>query len=353
MKARQTTIDIDGSDGEGGGQILRSAITLALCTQRGFRIRNIRKNRAKPGLMRQHLMCLDAAREVSGSEIEGATLGSTEVTVSPKPVRSGSYSFALGGAGSTMLVLQTVLLPLARAGASSITLEGGTHNPMAPPFEFVQESYCHYLRMLGITCLMRRERVGFFPVGGGRVKVDVAQKYVDSPHLDLVENGALRRATARVLLAQVPRKVGERELRELKRFVPSLETTPQSIEHVDSVSPGNALLVSLEWERGVTVLSSLGERGVSAEVVAGRLGACARELIDSNVAVDENLADQLLLPLALHAGGTFRTVSLTPHFASQVKLLDAFLETKITSAQESQHIVRVQVDVARSESQGR
>jgi RNA 3'-terminal phosphate cyclase (ATP) len=347
MNARQTLIDIDGSDGEGGGQILRSAITLALCTQRGFRIRNIRKNRSKPGLMRQHLMCLEAAREISESEVEGATLGSTEVTFVPKPARAGSYSFALGGAGSTMLVMQTVLLPLARAGASSITLEGGTHNPMAPPFEFVQEAYCHHLRMIGIVCTMQRERVGFFPVGGGCVKVDVAQERVDSPRLDLVANGSLRRATARVLLAQVPHKVGERELRELKRFVPSLETTPQSIEHVDSVSPGNALLLSLEWEQGVTVLSGLGERGVSAEVVAARLGESARALIENNVAVDENLADQLLLPLALHAGGTFRTVALTPHFASQVKLLDAFLGTKIISSQESEHVVRVEVEGSR------
>src|SRR5437868_3109358 len=139
---REGMIHIDGSEGEGGGQILRSSLSLSICTQQPFTISNIRAKRDKPGLLRQHLTAVKAAAEVSGATIEGAEMGSRELTFRPSAVRAGAYNFTIGTAGSSTLVLQTVLPPLLTAAAeSTVRVSGGTHNKAAPPFEFLQRVF--------------------------------------------------------------------------------------------------------------------------------------------------------------------------------------------------------------------
>ena len=135
-------IEIDGSEGEGGGQILRSALSLSMCTDQAFRLKNVRAKREKPGLMRQHLTALQAAVAVCGALVIGAEVGSTEITFRPGKVKPGDYSFAIGTAGSTTLVLQTVL-PALMAGSipSSVRITGGTHNKACPPVDFLQRTY--------------------------------------------------------------------------------------------------------------------------------------------------------------------------------------------------------------------
>ncbi len=161
-------IVIDGSHGEGGGQVLRTSLALSLLTGKAFRIENIRATRKTPGLLRQHLTAVNAAATVGDAAVEGATLGSSTLTFVPKATRGGEYSFAIGTAGSTMLVLQTVLLPLALTeGTSLVELEGGTHNPAAPPFDFIDRAFLPLMRRMGADVGLGLLRAGVDPAGGG------------------------------------------------------------------------------------------------------------------------------------------------------------------------------------------
>jgi RNA 3'-terminal phosphate cyclase (ATP) len=169
-------ITIDGSEGEGGGQILRTALSLSVATGKPFTIRSIRVRRTKPGLMRQHLTAVKAAAEISGARVEGAEVGATSLVFSPGPVKAGDYVFRIGSAGSTTLVLQTVLPPLAIAGAPSrIVIEGGTHNMGAPPFEFLDRAFLPLIRRMGFDVTARLTRHGFYPAGGGMIEVGISR----------------------------------------------------------------------------------------------------------------------------------------------------------------------------------
>src|SRR5262245_16670414 len=167
-------IEIDGSQGEGGGQILRSSLSLAICTQQAFRITNIRAKREKPGLLRQHLTAVKAAAEISGAEVDGAELGSRQVTFRPGRVVPGNYKFAIGTAGSCTLVLQTVLIPLLTASApSTVTISGGTHNKASPPFDFLERAFLPLLARMGATVQLTLVAHGFYPKGGGSIRVGI------------------------------------------------------------------------------------------------------------------------------------------------------------------------------------
>jgi RNA 3'-terminal phosphate cyclase (ATP) len=167
-------IELDGSVGEGGGQILRTSLALSMCTGQPVTLNNIRAKRAKPGLMRQHLTCVDAAREVSGAQVQGAELGSQSLAFEPGRVRAGDYRFNVGTAGSCTLVLQTVWPALLLAGErSTLTLQGGTHNPMAPPFHFLERSFAPLVRRLGAGVSLTLRRHGFYPAGGGEMQATV------------------------------------------------------------------------------------------------------------------------------------------------------------------------------------
>jgi RNA 3'-terminal phosphate cyclase (ATP) len=187
-------IEIDGAAGEGGGQVLRTALALSLLTRKPFRIVNIRAKRNKPGLLRQHMTAVEAATRVGDAAVEGVALGAAALTFVPKTLRGGAYSFAIGTAGSTMLVLQTVLLPLALAPEpSTIDLEGGTHNPAAPPFEFIDQAYLPLLRRMGAEISIELLRPGFYPAGGGRIRVSVTPA-AQLGRLDLEQRGEIAAA---------------------------------------------------------------------------------------------------------------------------------------------------------------
>src|SRR5215470_13994646 len=172
----ETTIRIDGSFGEGGGQILRSSLSLSLVTGKPFRIENIRANREKPGLLRQHLTAVPAAAEVGAAEVEGASLGSKALSFVPGKVRAGEFRFAIGTAGSGTLGHQTILPALITAvGPSRIDIEGGTHNPAAPPFDFLERSFIPLIERMGPKVKFELQRFVFYPGGGGRMVLEVLQ----------------------------------------------------------------------------------------------------------------------------------------------------------------------------------
>jgi tRNA-splicing ligase RtcB len=299
-------IEIDGSIGEGGGQILRSALALSMVTGKPCLLANIRAGRSKPGILRQHLTALRAAAEVGSGAVEGAALGSSEILFTPGPVRAGDYGFSVGTAGSTTLVLQTVLPPLLVAdGVSEIVLEGGTHNPFAPPFDFFERVLLPVLERMGPRIRAKLERPGFYPAGGGLFRVTVEPAGRLSP-IDLLERGEITRRRAVARVSNLPTGVAGRELSRVAESLSWRERWLEVEQVRDAAGPGNVLIVEIESENVVEQFSGFGRRGVPAERVAGEVVEEAREYLDSGAPVGRYLADQLLVPLAMAGRGSFR-----------------------------------------------
>ncbi len=323
-------IEIDGSEGEGGGQILRSALALSLCTAQPFRIFNIRARRPKPGLMRQHLTAVQAAATIGHATVVGAEVGSCELTFRPGTVTAGDYDFAIGTAGSCTLVLQTILPPLLTAkGRSRVRITGGTHNKAAPPVDFLQRAFLPLIERMGPRVTLELVRHGFYPRGGGEIVVTVSPTS-RLERLSIPERGALVSREADAYVAGVPLHVASRELQVVGRML----SWPEDVLHVrglpGDMGPGNALTISVGHEQVIEVFTAFGEKGVSAEAVATSAAAQTQAYLAGGAAVGPHLADQLLLPMALSGGGTFSTTSVTDHFRSQVVVTQRFLSIEPT-----------------------
>jgi RNA 3'-terminal phosphate cyclase (ATP) len=334
---------LDGSTGEGGGQILRTSLALSMMTGQPFRIHSIRARRARPGLMRQHLCAVRAAAEISGAELTGDVVGSTELVFRPGRVRSGAYTFSIGTAGSATLVLQTVLLALLAAeGDSSVVIEGGTHNPMAPPFDFIERAFLPLLRRMGARVSAELSSYGFYPAGGGRVEVTI-EGGSKLGRLSLLDRGALRSTRLRAIVSQLPGAIGVREVDAFLAEVPWDRACARPEMVRGGVGPGNALVAEVEHEHVTEIFTGIGERGVRAETVAARVAAEVKRYLATEVPVGEHLADQLLLPMALGEGGEFRTLAPSGHTKTQAEIIGVFLDAKITMDARAEEDVRVEV----------
>ncbi len=321
-------IHLDGSRGEGGGQILRTSLALAMITGKSFQIRQIRAGRAKPGLMRQHLTAVKAAAQVCDAETEGAELKSQQLTFKPGTVRAGDYRFDIGTAGSATLVLQTVLPALMTAdGPSQLTLCGGTHNIHAPPYDFLAKAFLPLLKRMGPQVSATLVRPGFFPAGGGEVVIDIQPVQSLKP-LELVDGGPLVRRHATALVSRLPRHIAERELATIRRKL-GLSEGETTVREVESVGPGNVVVIEIQHQHVTEVVTGFGQRGVKAEKVAADAAREAKDYLAANVPVGEHLADQLLLPLALAGGGRYRTTKPTPHTTTNVETIRKFLDVAI------------------------
>ncbi len=338
-------IEIDGSYGEGGGQLLRTALALSLATKQPFRAVKLRAKRAKPGLMRQHLTAVQAAMEIGRARVIGAEIGSSTLEFYPREVAAGEYRFSVGTAGSATLVLQTVLPALMIAnGPSSIVLEGGTHNPLAPTFDFLARVYLPLLSKMGVHTSAAIERPGFYPAGGGKFRIDVTpvKKFA---RLDLIDRGEVRARRATAMFAQLPFEIARREL-EVVREQMKLEADECSpVEVKQSHGPGNVVQVEIESDHVTELFSGFGERGVRGEVVAQKAAKEALDYLAANVPVGPHLADQLLLPMALAGGGSFRSVAATPHTETQIQVIRYFLATKVACSQVSADVWQYEVSV--------
>lgn len=319
---------IDGSQGEGGGQILRTALSLSVCLNRPIIIENIRANRSKPGLLRQHLACLRAAREICGARVTGDRLGADRIEFIPGNVKAGHYRFAVGSAGSSVLVFQTVLMPLLMTDKTSeLLLEGGTHNGMAPSYDYMVRSFLPIVSRLGFHVETNLQRHGFFPAGGGAwtatIKPGSSRKV-----LSLLEPGELKNRSARALSANLPEHIAERELLQVKKKL-QWETGDCLSLQVKSVGPGNILSLQLDSENASAVFEVVGEKKLSAEKVADRAVGQLQRFLQAQVPVEEHLADQLLLPLALTKGGCFRTTAPSQHLLTNVGVIEQMLDVDI------------------------
>lgn len=324
-------IEIDGSQGEGGGQVIRSSLTLSLATGQPFRAVRVRAKRSRPGLLRQHLTALRAAAEVGGAEITGDELHSREFTFKPGTVRPGDYRFDIGTAGSTTLVLETVLpVLLAADGPSTLTLLGGTHNNLAPPFEFVERAFLPLVNRLGPRVELTLVRPGFYPAGGGefRVTIEPARRF---RRLELLERGRVTDVRATAVVSKLPLHIAQRELKVIQRQLSLKSRQLQAVEETRAAGPGNVVWVEVEAERVTEVFTGFGSKGKPAERVAREAARDAKRYLDTDLPVEQHLADQLLVPLALCAGGSFATCPPSQHTTTNIAVIRRFLDVDITT----------------------
>ncbi|MBU1108346.1 MAG: RNA 3'-terminal phosphate cyclase [Candidatus Riflebacteria bacterium] len=340
-------IRIDGSQGEGGGQILRTALALSACTGKALLIENIRAKRKKPGLMRQHLSCVHATQRICAAKVEGDAISSQTLRFEPGQIKSGDYHFAVGSAGSAMLVLQTVLPQLLLAeGQSQLVLEGGTHNPMSPTFHYINEVFMPVLAKIGFACSCEIEQWGFYPAGGGRVRVTVNPSIADSlKKLDLCSPGRLTSSSVLAAVAKIPWEIAEDECNTIVNAA-RFEVTQKKAISVDSPGPGNVAMLRLDFEHCPAMFTGFGELGVSRKKVAASVYREANHFYKSSAAIDPHLADQILLPMALAGGGSFTTMEPTEHTRTNMKVIELFLPVSHEFSQIDAKLWKIQISAA-------
>ncbi len=322
-------ITIDGSAGEGGGQILRTALSLSAITGTPFALEKIRARRRRPGLQRQHLTCVTAAAKIAQAKLRGAELGSSALTFEPGEIRGGAYDFAIGTAGSTILVFQTVLPILLRADTpSSIKLSGGTHNPMAPTFDYLERAFLPQLKRMGADVDVSLHRAGFYPAGGGSWLAGIRPATTLLP-LKIENAGEVRMRRVIADVANLPFEIAQREARKSTAMLswPEDAAIPRTIK---ADGPGNVLSIEIACENVTEIFTGFGERGTSAEAILALTVKEARAYLDAKAPVGPHLADQLLLPLALAGSGSFVTMQPTEHTSTNIAVIEKFLPVEFT-----------------------
>lgn len=318
---------IDGSTGEGGGQVLRSVLTLSLLTTRSVEVVNIRARRAKPGLRPQHLRAVEAAAEIGQAKLRGAHLGSSRVVFEPTKVVPGRYAFEIGTAGATALVLQTIYLPLAKAASpSSVQITGGTHVPLSPCFHYLDLQWARTLRTIGLELELKMERAGFYPPGGGIVHASIHPTEHVRP-LQLAERGQLIRIEGVSAVANLTTRVAERQREQaLKRLAGQGVSCDIHIDRLQAPSKGTMLLLLATFEHASACFFGLGALGKPAERVADEAVDALCEFLHTESTVDSFLADQLLLPLAIAEGSSlFSTSRVSRHLLTNAQVISKFL----------------------------
>ncbi len=338
VKGIKQVIELDGSQGEGGGQILRTALSLSLVTGKPFRIINIRAGRQRPGLLRQHLTAALAATEVSDAECEGAELGSTCLAFTPGEVKTGAYQFALGSAGSVTLVFQTILPALMIAkGTSRITIEGGTHNSASPPFEFLDRAFLPFIRQMGPKVQIRLDRYGFYPAGGGvfHAEIEPVAKLVPFVY---GERGEMIADQTTVLIAHLAQHIAQRELAVIAKSKIGLSGSGAIVTVENSAGPGNVVMTEVSSKEVTEIFTSFGRIGVTAERVAREAIHEARQYLASRAVAGEHLTDQLLLPLAIAGGGTFTATTISSHASTNMDVISTFLPVRFEVTQQDNYL---------------
>jgi len=324
-------IELDGSRGEGGGQILRSALALAILTGRSFRLVNIRANRPKPGLAAQHLACVRAAAAICGGHYKGGSIGSTTLFFEPEQVKPGNYTFTIGTAGATALVLHTVYLPLALRGnaESTVTITGGTHVMAAPCFDFLETTWAAYLRRLGIDIEVSMKRAGFYPRGGGEIHA-VIRPCSQVRGLTLTSCPELTTAGGFAAVADLPESVSKSMMRRLKHKLKQVNVESEIRQLEWENGPGAVAAVLFRQAPVPPLFFALGGRGKPAEAVADEAAEQAIAFRESGCPVDSHSADQLLLPLAFASEASeFRVSEVTNHLITNIDTVREFVNREI------------------------
>ncbi len=333
-------IELDGSEGEGGGQILRTALGLSALTGQGFMMRGVRANRSRPGLAAQHLAALHCVAKICGAEVEGAHVGSQEVSFRPGPASGGRFVVHVGTAGSVMLVLQAGLLASVRAdGPVTLEVHGGTDVPLAPPASYYHLVLLPLMHGLGLSVEMELVQRGFYPEGGGQVIARISPAKDVRP-MDTSVRGDLLGVEGVAFSRNLPEHVTDRMVMECKRRMVGRRMEMRS-DRGPGPSTGAGVVLAARFSNGLVGASCLGERGLSSETVA-RLAVDALEK-EMAASVDVHSADQLLPYLALASGPSILTVSeVSPHMRTQMSTVAKFLDVsfEVSGAGPSTVIVR-------------
>ncbi len=323
------TVYVDGMMGEGGGQVLRTSLSLAAVTGNDLVIENIRGKRKKPGLKRQHLVSVKAAALICDANCEGDFLNSQRLVFRPGKIRPGEYVFDIGTAGSCCLVLQTLFPILFNAASNStVTLRGGTHNPMAPSADFLARSFLPAISKFGFHATADLLAYGFYPAGGGKIKVDIVPGRNLTKRMDIIKRGNLKSKKAKIIFSKLPRHIAEREKKTLLRQGWMNSDEIEILEVQNSPGPGNAVIIVLDYENITCVFQSIGEKGKRAENVA--MEACKSALFHhrSALPVEKYLTDQLLIYLGLISRGSILTSRVSLHSETNMKVIEMFLPVK-------------------------
>jgi RNA 3'-phosphate cyclase len=341
-------IHIDGSLGEGGGQVLRTSLTLSMVTGQDMRIENIRARRSHPGLRPQHLAAVEASKTISKAQVEGAFIGSQELIFRPGPIRTGRYKFDIRTAGSTSLVLQTIFIPLSLAGsASSVFITGGTHVRWSPCYHYLELQWLPYMHAIGFDSKLYMDKAGYYPQGGGRISATI-RPCPDIQPIHINQRGALKSIRGISGVSNLPLSIADRQKRQAIRRLQNY-STDLSIKGVEMPSQfkGTVLLIRGEFEprpglsraelehpgRNIDpsgCFFGLGALGKPAESVADEAVDEFVAYINTEGFIDKYLADQLLVPLALASGPSqFKTSTVTQHLTTNASVVESFLPAKI------------------------
>lgn len=327
-----STVELDGSFGEGGGQILRTSLALSLLSGKAFHLRNIRARRPRPGLQPQHLASVRAAATIGQAQIRGAAKDSTDLVFEPGPVSAGDYDFAIGTAGATGLVLHTIYLPLAlrTTAPSRITITGGTHVSTSPCFHFLDVTWRACLQRAGLSIELQMLRPGFYPRGGGRIEARITP----CPSLQgllLTEVGPVTSATCVSAVAGLPARIAERQARRAQARLHATGLRIEAREETWQGGPGTVVTVTLDSKPAPTLFFALGARGKPAERVADEaVDQVIAYLRHQPLGVDAHSADQILVPLALAAGPSrFPVAEITQHLVTNAAVIRQFIERDI------------------------
>lgn len=320
------TAHIDGSVGEGGGQVLRTSLALAAITGIRLHIDKIRANRPNPGLAKQHLACVEAAVKICNAKCVGAKIHSTTLEFIPGGILRGDYNFDIGSAGSASLVIQTVLPILFCAdGSASVTVTGGTHNPSAPPIDFLKECFVPAISAVGFKADCRLLRYGFFPAGGGKISFDIQPRGTDNGKaVDLSEPIIAPKISAKIYTARLPVQIAQKQRKLLLSSGLDIETIDH-IDVTDSDSAGNCVVIRLIGANRTAVFTGFGSKGKPSEKVIAEVVDEVRDFLASGACIDHHLADQLLIYMALKRTGRFTTNRLSKHLTTNVEVIKKFL----------------------------
>jgi RNA 3'-terminal phosphate cyclase (ATP) len=342
-EATQSELVLDGAHGEGGGQVVRTALSLAAALRRPVTITNVRAGRVRPGLQPQHLTAVRALAAVSDAAVEGAELHSARIRFVPRDVRGGAYRFDVGTAGAVSLILQALLLPLATAREPSrVALVGGTHVPWSPPFHYVSDVFLPAVAAMGVRAEARLRQWGWYPRGGGEVEIVITPTPRVGLRAFVAETpdarGAIRGLSA---VAHLPRSIAERQrTRAVARLVAAGVAADIAVEaDVPSYGPGTLVFLQGPGHAG---FSALGRRGLPAEAVADVAVDGLLAHLASGAAIDEHLADQLVPFCALVGSESRLTCAVASrHLTTVAWVVEQFLPVRVSV--ESQMPARVRV----------
>jgi RNA 3'-phosphate cyclase len=329
----ENLIEVDGSYGEGGGQILRTALALSAILRKPFIIHHIRSKRRNPGLQAQHLEAVEALARITEAQTEGVKFGSQKVTFIPQKILPGEYQFEVKTAGSITLLLQAIILPLCLAhGTSRLTLVGGTHVPWSPPFHYFSEVLLPTLEPMGISIGAVIEKWGWYPRGGGEIQLKINPVPELKP-ISLVNRGPLRKIRGLSIISRLPKHVADRQKDQaLKRIQEELKMEAEINVFYDAPSNGSGsfLFLLVEYEKTIAGFSSLGAKGKPAEKVADEAVEALKDYLSSEGCIDPHLADQLIPFMALAKGNSsFTTTRITEHLLTNLWILQHFWGVKI------------------------